>query len=84
MKILVLKLLSNKLAYDSNEPCFHIDLLLLRDFLNSIHSEIGISFYRQWLEGDDEFLHSDDMGVCRELEHICIYSEYDEKEYPDE
>ena len=84
MKILVLKQLIGCHLYDSVKPCNEIDLLLLRDFLNSTHSEIGISFYREWLEGDDEFLHSDNMGVFRELGNICIYSEYDDKEYPDE
>ena len=82
--MLILKRIPDSRLYSSINSYYNIDLLLLKDFLNGLHSEIGITCYKEWLEDNDDFLHSDNMGVSRELGNICIYSEYDEKEYPDE
>lgn len=85
MKLLILKKITGHNLYDTFKPCYDIDLLLLRDFLNSIRSEIGITCYREWLSNDDQdWTGMYSMEAHKELENICIYSEYDEKEYPDE
>ena len=78
MKVLILKKIAGHNLYDTFKPCYDIDLLLLRDFLNSIRSEIGITCYREWLSNNDQdWTGMYSMKAHKELENIRICSEFD-------